>query len=220
MDSTTNKPMLSFALPRAGHAQFACEVNRDGGQQQEPTEVSQLKYWTQQESPRFSKGRMSTLHRLLIIWLIPIVIMLTLLACGNTGPIRRVFAPGASIQQLTVGSDGLWQVQLRLRNYSTVAMEFEHLELALDLGEHSEITLDAMPKLVVSADSAEVFSVELKPESAARLLLADTLASKRALPYTLSGRIKATPQGGKSSRFELENRSQLNSVPGLPGVLR
>jgi|GEM_PF-5020079 len=61
MDSRKNEPMLSFTLPRAGHARLACEVNLDvRDQQQEPTEVSQLKRWTQQEAPRFSKGRMSS----------------------------------------------------------------------------------------------------------------------------------------------------------------
>jgi len=30
-----------MSIPRAGHARLACEVNRNGGQQQEPTEVIQ-----------------------------------------------------------------------------------------------------------------------------------------------------------------------------------
>jgi len=157
------------------------------------------------------------LYRLGMGFLLPI---LTLLACSNAGPVRRVFAPTASIQQLTVSHDGHWQVQLRLRNYSTVAMQFERIELALDLDQQASIRLEATPQLLVGADSAEIFIVDLHPESADRLLLADILASKRALPYTLQGHITATPKGGKPNRFEFENRSHLNSVPGLPGVLR
>jgi len=146
--------------------------------------------------------------------------VLALVACGSAGPVRRVFAPSASIQQLTVSNDGHWQVQLRLRNYSTVAMHFERLELVLALDEQTTIPLNTAPQLVVSPDSADIWAVDLQPESAARLVLADTLAAGRTLPYTLHGRINATPQGGKSRRFTFENRSQLNAVPGLPGVLR
>ena len=43
------------------------------------------------------------------------VLALVLTACGN-GPVKRVSEPAASIQQLSVGNDGNWEVELRLRN--------------------------------------------------------------------------------------------------------
>jgi len=41
MDSVKNKMIVECFPSRAGHARFACEVNRNGGQQQELTEVIQ-----------------------------------------------------------------------------------------------------------------------------------------------------------------------------------
>jgi len=53
MDSVKNKMIVEYFLSRAGHARFACEVNLNGGQQQnraqrhssqrelQPTEVIQ-----------------------------------------------------------------------------------------------------------------------------------------------------------------------------------
>jgi len=46
MDSAKNKSSYTMRFLRAGHARLACEVNRNGGQQQEPAEVIQLKHWT------------------------------------------------------------------------------------------------------------------------------------------------------------------------------
>jgi len=145
---------------------------------------------------------------------------MALLACSYTGPARHIFAPAASIQQLTISNEGNWQIHLRLRNYSTVAMQFDQLKLVLALDQQTTLTLEAAPNLFVSADSADSFIIDLQPSSAVRLLIADTLAAGRALPYTLQGQIKAKAVGGGSGHFKVEHRSHLTLVPGLPGVLR
>ncbi|SBV36473.1 conserved exported hypothetical protein [uncultured Stenotrophomonas sp.] len=54
---------------------------------------------------------------------------LTLAACGS-GMVKRVSEPAAGIQQLTVGNDGNWEVELRLRNYSSMPMRFDDIALA------------------------------------------------------------------------------------------
>lgn len=54
---------------------------------------------------------------------------LLLSACG--GAVRRVSEPAASIQQLTVRTDGSWSVDLRLQNYSSIPMQFERVALEI-----------------------------------------------------------------------------------------
>src|SRR6476620_7221126 len=57
-------------------------------------------------------------------------------ACGG-GPVKRVSQPAASIQQLTVRTDGSWSVDLRLDNYSSVGMRFDATALAVTVGGES-----------------------------------------------------------------------------------
>ena len=58
------------------------------------------------------------------------LLALTLVACGERR-VKRVSEPAAAIQQLTVGSDGSWDVELRLRNYSSMPMRFDEVSLAM-----------------------------------------------------------------------------------------
>ena len=60
-------------------------------------------------------------------------LVLLLAGCASGGS-RRVSEPAASIQQLTVRADGRWDVQLRLNNFSSMAMRFSDakLDIAFD----------------------------------------------------------------------------------------
>lgn len=144
---------------------------------------------------------------------------LALVACNN-GIVKRVSEPAASLQQLTVRADGNWTVALRLQNYSSMPMTFDDVALALTVGDSDAGTLQAKPGISIGGTSADVINVDLVPSSAARLVVADALASNRTLAYGLKGTVAATPQEKKQRSFDISSRSTLNQAPGLPGVLR
>ena len=151
---------------------------------------------------------------------IPAALVLALLAGCGSGMIRRVSDPAVSVQQLTVKADGQWVVELRLQNYSSMPMTFDDVSLALSVGDTEAGTLQARPGISIGGVSADVIDVELKPSSAARLVVADALAGNRTLAYSLKGTVSATPQEKKQRSFDISSRSTLNQAPGLPGVLR
>lgn len=140
-------------------------------------------------------------------------------ACGS-GPVRRVSEPAARIQQLTVQANGQWSVELRLENFSSVPMRFDTVDLALGVGGTAAGRLRANPALGIGPESADTATVLLTPDTAAKLVAADALAARRALAYTLSGTVTATPDEGRARSYPIERSSELNPAPGLPGVLR
>lgn len=143
-----------------------------------------------------------------------------LLAACSSGPVRRVSEPAASIQQLTVHANGSWSIDLRLQNYSSIPMRFDRAQLNLTVDGQPAGSLSAAPGVSVGPESADVVSVPFQPDSSARMVLADVLASRRSLPYSLEGTISATPEEGKVREFKVEGKSTLSPVPGLDGVLR
>ena len=147
------------------------------------------------------------------------VIALTLVACGERR-VKRVSEPAVAIQQLAVGNDGSWAVELRLRNYSSMPMRFDDVSLRIKVGDEAAGTLNAAPGLSIGPESADVVKLRLQPTSPARIVMADTLASGRSLFYELEGTVKATPEEKKQRSFDLTSRNSLNQAPGLPGVLR
>ncbi len=147
------------------------------------------------------------------------VLSLALAACGG-GMVKRVSEPAAGIQQLTVANDGSWDVELRLRNYSSMPMRFDDVSLRIKVGDEAAGTLNAAPGLSIGPESADVIKVRLQPASPARIVVADALAGGRSLFYELEGTVKATPEEKKQRSFEVKARNTLDQAPGLPGVLR
>ena len=144
---------------------------------------------------------------------------LTLTACGG-GRVKRVSEPATTIQQLIVASDGSWEVELRLRNYSSMPMRFDDVSLKMKVGDEAAGTLNTTPGLSIGPESADVVRVSLQPSSLARLSVADALAGRHGLAYTLKGSVQATPEDKKARSFDIDSRNQLNPAPGLDGVLR
>ena len=153
------------------------------------------------------------------IWASLLLCAAVLSACSS-GPVRRVSAPAASIQQLTVHADGNWSVDLRLQNYSSIPMRFDTVKVEVRVGDQAAGTLQATPGLSVGPESADVVTVPFAPASEARIVVADALAGRRGLPYTLTGSADATPEDAKVRSFDIDTRNTLNPVPGLDGVLR
>lgn len=146
--------------------------------------------------------------------------VLALLAACGTGPVRRVSEPAAQIQQLTVRADGGWDVQLRLQNYSSIPMRFDSVRLALTTAGQPAGDLHATPALTVGPESADVIDTRLQPSAAAKLALAEALAGRRSVAYSITGTIAATPDQGGQRTFTVRRDSELSPAPGLPGVLR
>ncbi|QSX75178.1 LEA type 2 family protein [Lysobacter arenosi] len=151
--------------------------------------------------------------------LLSLLTALTLAGCSS-GPVRRVSEPSARIQQLTVRADGSWSAELRIENFSSIPMRFDAVDLALKVADTAAGSLRAQPGLSIGPESADVITVTLAPQAAAKLAAADALAAGRSLAYELTGHIDATPDQGKLRSFEVERSSALSPAPGLPGVLR
>lgn len=148
-----------------------------------------------------------------------VFVAMMLAACGS-GPVRRVSEPAASIQQLTVRANGSWSIELRINNFSSVPMRFDNVALALAVGGESAGTLQGQPGISIGPESADVTTLTLSPTSGARIVVADALAARRTLAYTLKGNVDGTPEDGRPRSYAIERTSSLNAVPGLSGVLR
>lgn len=136
------------------------------------------------------------------------------------GPVKRVSEPTASIQQLSVGADGQWTVDLRLQNFSNVPMRFDRVALTLRTGEETAGELKASPALTVGPESVDTVTLKLVPSAPARLLIAGTLADRRSLSYRLQGTVTASAEDRKPREYDVKRDSALSPVPGLPGVMR
>ena len=145
--------------------------------------------------------------------------LLVLAGCA-TGPAKRVSEPTASIQQLTVGTDGRWSVELRLQNFSSVPMRFDRIAMTLRTGTEVAGELQASPALTVGPESADIAIVTLAPSAAARIVIADALADRRSMNYSLEGTIDAAAEDRKARDYKIKRDSALSPVPGLPGVMR
>ena len=99
-------------------------------------------------------------------------------------------------------------------------MRFDAVLVDVQVGDQAAGTLQATPGLSVGPESADVVTVPFAPASGARIVVADALAGRRALPYTLTGSADATPEDAKVRSFDIDTRNTLNPVPGLDGVLR
>ena len=153
-------------------------------------------------------------------WALSLFLCALLAACSG-GPVRRVSEPAASIQQLTVNADGSWSVDLRLQNYSSIPMRFTSADLAITVGDQAAGKLQAAPQLSVGPESADVATLPFKPSAEARMAIANALAGRQPLGYTLKGKLEAVPEKASKPRsFDIDARNTLNPVPGLDGVLR
>jgi hypothetical protein len=147
------------------------------------------------------------------------VLSLVLAGCVG-GPIRRVSEPTVGIQQLSVGADGQWTVELRLQNYSNIGMRFDRVVLTLRTGGESAGELRAEPALQVGPEAADTAVVTFTPDPTARIAIANALADRRSIEYSLEGTLSASTEGRKSREYKVRRNSALSPVPGLPGVMR
>ena len=143
---------------------------------------------------------------------------LVLAACTGMG--TKLQPPTASIQQLTVNSDGMWVVVVRFQNYS------------YDTGMHvyaadAELTLDGKPAghvaispaLDIPAMDADIATATFKPDAAGAAALA--AAKGHAVQYELKGSLsvgKGTT--GSAQPFKLDGKGYISPVPGVSNIWR
>ena len=137
------------------------------------------------------------------------VVMLLLAGC-STGPVKRIFPPSASIQELAVQADGSWQIVLRVQNFSTVPMTFAKVKATLmvdgvDVGE-----IDVSPNVDIVGESADVIRGSLRSSA--------TLADGKGIAYALKGKIEVSAPNSKS--FDFDHSSRLSPVPGIANTWR
>lgn len=151
--------------------------------------------------------------------LVACLVAIAVSACAS-GPIRRVSEPAASIQQLTVDASGGWTVALRLDNFSSIPMRFDTVDLAVTVDSVAAGSLRGSAGITIGPESADVVALSFSPSADARLRIADALATRRSVAYTLAGRVAVTPEDGGTRNFDIDRASAMTPVPGLPGVLR
>ena len=152
--------------------------------------------------------------------LVVAILIAALLAACAGGPVRRVSEPAASIQQLTVRADGRWDVQLRLNNFSSMAMRFSDAKLDIAFDGAAAARIEASPGIEVGPESADVFTTTVTPLPEGRARMATALADGRGVSYALSGSVRAAPQDASAREYRIKRESALSPVPGMPGVLR
>jgi hypothetical protein len=161
-------------------------------------------------------GRSS--HRSAVLRVLLLILVALLLAACSSGPVKRVFPPNASVQELRLQADGRWELQLRIQNFSTVAMRFERLELDIELGGHAAGRIETTVADTVPPGSAENIVLQLMPSIEAAEALLSALETRRGVGYRISGSLGSSEPKNRNDSFEFS--SALTPMPGLDGVLR
>ncbi len=86
--------------------------------------------------------------------IIMLCLMLGMAACG--GPVKRIFPPQVSLQEMVLQADGQVSVKFRIQNYSTVATNYSTISGKLKFGDTDAATLDFNPGISVGPGSNEI----------------------------------------------------------------
>lgn len=150
-------------------------------------------------------------------WLIPVMTMLALSACG---PGTKLQKPAASIQQLKALPDGQWQLTLRIENYSyDTGMHVYTLDADLDVAGKRAGHVNVSPALDIPAMSADTADATIAPSADARAALAD--AKGNAVAYELKGNLSiGKGESGKPQSFDLDGKGYISPVPGVADTWR
>ncbi|HEY2346965.1 MAG TPA: hypothetical protein VGH80_13990 [Xanthomonadaceae bacterium] len=145
-------------------------------------------------------------------WILALPVLLA--ACASDAP-HHVFPPRASIQQLTIGPDGNWQLQLRIQNYSEVSETFAKVDAKIEIAGKDAGHVTTSPAMRIGPESVDVVETTLTPAPDAKAAVAALHAG--SIRYKLAGHISTSdPAGEHDYTFE----GELSPIPGLSGVLR
>lgn len=150
-------------------------------------------------------------------FLIILTTTLILAACGH-GPVKRIFPPTASIQELVVQADGQWQLRVRIQSFSNVSHTVSQVSAQLKIDGIEAATVQLSPNIAIGPQNAEVEDLLLTPSPAAAARVNAALESGQRVDYALSGSLTSTAPNKRRDDFNFDG--QLWPMPGLPGVLR
>ncbi|BBD79464.1 hypothetical protein [Aerosticca soli] len=155
-------------------------------------------------------------------WFLVALLALGLSACGGS-PRKSVFPPSLSVQQLKVLPDGRWHLTVRIQNNSYAGMTFTALEGEFKVADLLPVRLHARFDLDIPALAGDVLELDVlpTPEMTAALHAIDAKGSSGALPYSLSGTVRATPEKETEPReFPFHGNDWLSPVPGVAHTYR
>ncbi len=142
-------------------------------------------------------------------------LLLSMVACG--GPVKRIFPPQVSLQEIVLQADGQVSVKFRIQNYSTIPSKYSKVTGSLKFGDIEATALDFNPDISVGPGSNEIIVQRLRFSAAALDGLNAAIKNRSRLGYKLTGEITSSEPRG---RYDINYESALNAVPGLSGTMR
>jgi LEA14-like dessication related protein len=147
--------------------------------------------------------------------IIMLCLMLGMAACG--GPVKRVFPPQVSLQEVVLQADGKLAVKFRIQNYSTVPTRYSQITGKIKFADIDAASLNFNPDISVGPGSNEIVQQSFPLDTAAASAINAAIKNRTRLSYKINGEITSSEPRG---RYEIKYESALNAVPGLSGTLR
>jgi hypothetical protein len=144
----------------------------------------------------------------------------TLALAGCFGAGTKLQPPTASIQQLTVNSDGTWAAVVRFQNYSyDTGMHVYSIDAGLTLNGKPAGHVALSPALDIPEMDADIATATFKPDTAGAAALA--AAKRNAVQYELKGTLSVGKgEKGAAQPFNLDGKGYLSPVPGVSNIWR
>ena len=135
----------------------------------------------------------------------------------QSGLIKRVNPPSASIEGLAAAAPGAVRLSVRLQNFSTIPTRYGRVEAVVEIDGAAAGRLAFDAGIEIPGLSSDVVPAEVALYPSARERLDVAAAEGRAVAYRLDGTI-ATLEPADTWKFTFDSR--LNPVPGRPGEFR
>ena len=153
--------------------------------------------------------------------LLPFALALGLVACGP--PRKSVFPPTVSIQQMVLQPGGAWRLTIRIQNNSYGGMDFTSLDGQLAMVDSVPVRVHGTFDRDIPAFAGDIVQIDVLPTAAMSKALSASAAkgSAGALPYTLSGSVRAKPEQERAPRdFDFSGKDWLSPAPGIANTWR
>jgi hypothetical protein len=160
------------------------------------------------------------LHTLSRALFIPGLACAMLMLAGCFGAGTKLQPPTASLQQLTVNSDGSWAAVVRFQNYSyDTGMHVYAIDADLTFNGKPAGHVAFSPALDIPAMDADIATATFKPDAAGAAAL--KAAKRNAVQYELKGTLSVGKgEKGSAQSFKLDGKGYISPVPGVSNIWR